>query len=150
MNIDPDAPARSRAETTTAAPPETTWQVLADIGSWSDWNPDVTSVRLEGPLAPGTVFRWKAGGARIRSRIEAVDPPTALTWSGRSLGLRARHTWRLTPTADGGTHVVTEESLSGLPARLFSGRVQSMLDRSLQTVVAALRAEAERRHGPAT
>jgi hypothetical protein len=144
MTIDKQAPVQEKAETRTAASPQTVWEVLAGVDDWPSWNPDVARARLDGPLADGATIRWKAGGARLTSRIAAVAPEREIGWTGRTLGLRAVHVWRLEPDGDG-TRIVTEESMSGMPARLFRTRVQSMLNRSLAAMLAALTAEAEER-----
>lgn len=149
MTIDHDAPVQARAEARVDAPPGIVWEVLAGVEGWPAWNPDVARAHLDGPLAEGATFRWKAGGAPISSRVVAVDRGREIAWTGRTFGLRAVHVWRIAPDGDG-ARVVTEESMSGLPARLLRRRVQSMLDASLAAGLAALAAEAERRAGAAT
>ena len=37
---------------------------------WPSWNPDVKSVTMEGPVQPGTVFRWKAGPSSLTSTLQ--------------------------------------------------------------------------------
>jgi len=51
--------------------------------------PGREDLTLEGPLAIGSVFRWKAGGASLTSTLRVVDPPRELSWSGRTTGIRA-------------------------------------------------------------
>ena len=63
------------------------------------------------------------------------------------MSIKAMHEWRLEPR-DGGTHVETEESFSGLLARLFRGQLQKTLDKSLDEGL-ELKGEAERRAGAA-
>ena len=65
--IDPKAPVRASAEVEVAAPPEVVWALLSDFAGWPAWNPVVSDVEVDGPLAPGTVFRWKTGAATITS-----------------------------------------------------------------------------------
>jgi hypothetical protein len=60
------------------------------------------------------------------------------------MGLRAAHAWRVSPSADGAT-VRTDESLSGLPARLFAGRLRRRLQADLDAWVRLLKLEAESR-----
>ena len=76
-----------------AAAPERVWDFLADLERWPSWNPDVDTVRLEGTVARGTVFRWKAGSARIVSTLQDVDRPSRLSWTGRTMGVGAIHVW---------------------------------------------------------
>ena len=101
MEIDRDAPATAEGERRIEATPEAVWAVMADIEAWPTWNTDVREATLEGPLAPGTVFRWRAG-TRLISRLEVVDPPTEIGWTGRTLGIPAVHVYRFEPS-DGGT-----------------------------------------------
>lgn len=143
MDIDRNAPARSAAATTIAAPIETVWRVQAELERWPEWNPDVARIEVLGPVAPGTVFRWKAGGLNIVSELRVVDPPHTIGWTGRAFGLRAVHVWRFTEIEDG-TRVHTEESFDGWLARLLPGTMKRALDSALEKGLAALRAECER------
>jgi hypothetical protein len=148
MKVDERAPVLGSAETQVAASPEVVWDILAGFETWPSWNPDVKSVQVDGPVAEGTTFRWKAKPGTIRSRIERLDRPNLIGWTGRTLGIDAVHVWRLEPR-EGGTFVRTEESFSGLLPRLMRGRIQRTLDAALETGVRQLKAEAERRSGTA-
>ncbi len=148
MEVDRDAPVVGSSEAQVAALPEVVWDVLAGFETWPSWNPDVKSVQIDGPVAEGTTFRWKSKPGTIRSRIERLDRPGLIGWSGRTLGIDAVHVWRLEPR-DGGTFVRTEESFSGLLPRLMRGRIQRTLDAALETGVRQLKTEAERRSGAA-
>ncbi len=55
------APAVGSGEIEIAASPEIVWEVLTALDRWPTWNPDVTAVTVQGPLAEGTEFRWKKG-----------------------------------------------------------------------------------------
>jgi uncharacterized protein YndB with AHSA1/START domain len=126
------------------APPETVWEVLATFDDWPSWNPDVKSMSIDGPVAPGTEFRWKAGPGTITSTLQHVDRPRLIAWTGRTLGVKAFHIWRLEPR-DGKTFVRTEETFDGLIARLFRGRMRKTLAEGLESGLRHLKAEAERR-----
>jgi len=143
------APVRSRSEIEISAPPEVVWDVLTRFEQWPQWNPEVKSMSYDGPLAPGSEFRWKAGPGTIVSTLERVEPPRAVSWRGRTMSIKAMHHWRLEPH-DGGTGVETEESFSGLLARLLRGQLQKTLDKSLGEGIGHLKREAERRAGAAT
>jgi hypothetical protein len=104
--MSPGASVRSKREIQIAAPPEIVWEVLTDFDRWQDWNPEVKSMSFDGPLAPGAMFRWKAGP---------------------------------------GTIVETEESFSGMLARILRGSLQKQLDRALEEGLEHLKREAERR-----
>jgi hypothetical protein len=44
---------------------------------------------IQGDLAEGSVFRWKAGAGTITSTIQRVEPPRLIAWTGGTLGIRA-------------------------------------------------------------
>jgi hypothetical protein len=144
MEINRDAPATASAETLIRAPLDRIWAVLTDIEQWTEWNPAVTRVEMRGPLTPGTVFRWKAGGLPVVSTLREVEPKRHLAWTGRSLTIRAIHVWTLA-VQDEGVCVRTEESFDGLIVRLLAGPMQRMLATSLEEGLSALKAECERR-----
>jgi uncharacterized protein YndB with AHSA1/START domain len=147
VEIDRNAPVVARAELQIAADPEKVWEVLTGFEDWPSWNPDTSSVALEGGVAEGSVFRWKAGSARITSTLRRVERPRLVGWTGKTTGIRAAHVWELEP-ADGGTLVRTEESFDGVLARLLRRRLQRSLDRGLAEGLSHLKAEAERRTRP--
>ena len=61
------------------------WDVLTAIDRWPSWNPDIKSMSIQGDLAEGSVFRWKAGAGTITSTIQRVEPPRLIAWTaGRS------------------------------------------------------------------
>ena len=144
MEVDRDAPAVARSEAQIEADPETVWDVLIAFEDWPGWNPDVKSVRLEGALQEGTVFRWQAGRAMITSTLRQLERPRLLAWTGKTTGIRAVHVWSLEPR-DGGTLARTEESWDGLLVRILRGRMQKSLQKAMDGGVRYLKAEAERR-----
>jgi uncharacterized protein YndB with AHSA1/START domain len=144
VEINEHAPAVGSAEIEIVADPEVVWEVLTAIEDWPGWNPDVASASLEGELAEGSRFRWKSGRATITSTLEHVDRPRRIAWSGRALGLRAIHVYRL--EAHGGhTLVSSEESWEGPVARTFRRRMQRTLERAMEAGLIYLKEEAERR-----
>lgn len=146
MEIDRSAPATAAGELDIAASPEVVWDVISNIEAWPSWNPDVKTATLQGPLAVGSVFRWRAGGVSLTSTLGAVDPPRELSWSGRAMGIRAIHTFRFEPN-DGGTLARSEESWAGLVPTLLRGYSRRTLDRGIRSVLRLLKDEAERRAG---
>ena len=143
MEADRRAPVFSEGRIAVAASPERVWDILADLESWPSWNADVDAVTLEGPVRPGTVFRWKAGSAKIVSTLREVERPLRLSWTGRTMGVDAIHVWRFEPSGDGVT-VSMQESFSGLVARLLRKRLQRDLDATTTKGLEALKAAAER------
>ena len=142
--IDVGAPVVGAAEVDISAEPELVWDVLTAFDRWPTWNPDIKSISMHGDVAAGSEFRWKAGPGTITSTIQEVDPPRRITWTGRTLGIRAVHVWWLEPS-DGVTTVLTEESYAGVVARVFRQTLQKALDRALDNALRCLKAEVERR-----
>jgi uncharacterized protein YndB with AHSA1/START domain len=136
-------PVKSTAQIDIEAPPQLVWEVVTTFENWPNWNPEVKSMSFAGPLAPGSEFRWKAGPGTIVSTLDRIEPPNYIAWRGRTLTIHAYHEWWLEPR-DGGTHVRTEESYSGLLARLLRGTLQKTLDKSLEDGLQRLKWEAER------
>src|SRR5262245_21645788 len=143
-SIDVRAPVVGAAEIVISAEPELVWDVLTTFEGWPTWNPDVRSITMHGDVAVGSEFCWKARPGTITSTIQEVDPPRSITWTGRTLGIRAVHVWWLEPS-DSVTTVLTEESYQGFVARLLRRPLQRGLDRALDRGLQYLKAEVERR-----
>lgn len=149
MRIDESAPVTATATIAIAARPDVVWDLLADIDRWPEWNAAIGSASLSGPVAPGEVFRWKAGAARLVSTIRFVDRPVEIGWTGRTMGMSAVHVWRLEGRGDT-TVVTTEESWAGLPARLLPRIMRRTLRRTLDAWLGDLKAAAEAGAGSRT
>ena len=144
MDIDRSAPAIAECEIQIAAAPETVWEVIADVAAWPSWNPDVKSMSVEGPVAPGSTFRWKAGSSSLVSTLKVVDPPREIAWTGVTMGIHAVHVFRFEPS-DGGTRARSAESFRGLIPTVFRGYSRKVLQRGIDRILALLKAEAEGR-----
>jgi hypothetical protein len=118
--------------------------VLSAIDRWPSWNPDVKSVTLQGPVRPGSVFRWKSGPSSLTSTLQVVDPPREIAWTGTTMGIKAVHVFRFQANG-GGTLARSEESWEGLIASLLKGYSRRTLDKGIHSVLAHLKVEAERR-----
>ena len=125
-----------------AAPPDAVWEVLTAFERWPSWLRDVKSMSIEGPVAAGTVFRWKAGPGTIRSTIQRTSGRGIADGATRSGSRRFTLALR---GGDSGTFVRTEESYEGLVARLLRRSLQKTLDRALDDGLQDLKAEVERR-----
>ena len=127
-----------------AAAPEAVWEVLTALERWPSWNRDVKSVSVRGPVTAGSVFRWKPGLRTITSTIEFVEAPRRIVWTGRTLGLKTKHFWRLEPRG-GGTSARAEESFESRLARLLILLMKRRLEGKLAHRLQSLKAEVERR-----
>lgn len=144
MRPNRNAALTSSAEIAIGAPPQVVWEVVTRLENWPNWNPEVKSMSFDGPLAPGSEFRWKAGPGAIVSKLDRIEPPSYISWHGRTLTIDAYHEWWLEPR-DGGTHVRTEEAFYGPLARLLRPMLKKTLDKSLADGLDSLKREAERR-----
>ena len=145
MEINRNAPATAEGELRIDADPQTVFAVISAIDQWPSWNPDVKSVSVEGPVQPGTVFRWKAGPSSLTSVLQVVDPPREIAWTGTTMGIKAVHVFQFR-ASDGGTMARSEESWGG-PDRpgCSGGYSRKTLDKGIRSVLAHLKTEAERR-----
>jgi len=142
MNIDQRAPLVARQGIFIAAPVAKVWALQTNIAQWPQWQPDISSVRLEGPVASGTIFRWTAKGLKITSTIQEVVLERRIGWTGRALGMYAVHTWTF-ERRDTGTQVITEESLAGWVPRLLKLVDPTFLEKSLAASLQVLKQHAE-------
>jgi uncharacterized protein YndB with AHSA1/START domain len=142
FEVDREAAAVGAAEIHIESPIEVVWRVLSDLEKWPTWNKGVSRIRVNGRIEAGTTFAWTAGRTSIVSRLEEVEPPTRIAWTGRMIGVRAAHVWEL--EAEGsGTRVRTRESFAGWLASLLPGPMKRTLTRALDGGLAALKAAAE-------
>lgn len=135
MNItaDSDAPVYATATIDIHTKPSVVWKLISDISRWPVWVSDISSAELTDDFLKGTKFTWKSNGMKITSRLQAVEPDRYLAWTGKTLWIRAVHTWELQPLPDGGTRVTTSESMNGFLIRFIyssdklSGSLESWL-----------------------
>jgi uncharacterized protein YndB with AHSA1/START domain len=142
MDIDYKAPLHAEKDILISAPLEKVWSEITQIDQWSTWQPDVTSSRLDGTLAPGTMFYWKAKGMNITSTLQIVGPMQHIGWTGKSLGMQAIHIWIFEKHKDG-TYVKTKESLSGWFPRVLKLFDPKFLEKSLQNSLQVLKKHVE-------
>jgi uncharacterized protein YndB with AHSA1/START domain len=143
VEVDENAPVVARAEIEIAAPPDAVWDVLTDFDRWPTWNPDVSSMTFGGDVVEGAEFRWKAGPTTITSTIRRIERPRLIGWTGRTLGTRAVHVYRLEPR-NGATLVTTAESFNGWLARVARGPMRRTLNKSLDAGLEHLKTRVER------
>ena len=114
-------PVHVRNELHIAASPATVWAWLVRAPLWPQWYSNSRNVRiLHGSpreLEAGSRFAWTTFGVRIVSEVQEFVVGERLAWDAKSLGVDAYHAWLLTPHADGGCTVLTEETQHGFVAR---------------------------------
>jgi hypothetical protein len=109
---------------------EEVWHRLTDINNWPSWQPNIGAAHLLGELKAGTSFEWKAKGFQISSRLNEVIPLERISWTGKSLGLWAVHSWILSNDGDQ-TFLVVHESMEGFLARILKKSLQKMLTKDV-------------------
>jgi uncharacterized protein YndB with AHSA1/START domain len=114
-------PVHVQNELHVAAPAETVWAWLIRAPAWPDWYPNAHNVRIHSEpfdrLGLDTQFTWRTFGVSIRSTIREFVPYERLAWDASGTGVDAYHAW-LISAAEGGCHVLTEETQYGWAARL--------------------------------
>ncbi|MGW0250500.1 SRPBCC family protein [Nocardia goodfellowii] len=140
--IDTTAPVVARHEIHIAAPLRRVWDLHTDIAAWTGWQPDITAATIDGPIEPGTVFRWSTFGLDIESTIYAVRAPHRIVWGGPAHGITGIHVWTFTEEDDG-VRARTEESWDGEPIRADVDGMRAALDSALAGWLGHLRRAAE-------
>jgi uncharacterized membrane protein len=119
-SVHEEAPVKMQLQIEIAASPSKVWAILADAPSWPNWQKNIESVTVAGPIAKGTRFTWKTGGTTIESQVQLFEPERRLSWTGRALTAKAVHVWELQPEEGDRTLLTMKESMDGpLMARLY-------------------------------
>jgi uncharacterized protein YndB with AHSA1/START domain len=140
--IDTSAAVVARHSITIDAPLRRVWDLHIDVSGWTSWQTDITAASAEGPLVPGSVFRWTTFGMEIGSTVYAVEEPYRILWGGPAHGIDGIHQWTFTEK-DGMVHVHTEESWDGEPIRADVQGMGAALDASLTAWLERLKRAAE-------
>ena len=138
-----------RAEIEIDAPAERIFDILADLKSYSEWNP--FTPRVESTLRPGDPVHLyvRLRGQRLSHRIEYVsrnERPRRLCW-GTTIGagflLRAERCQILTPIDAQRTRFVNQDEIRGWLAPLVMLLFGRDMQRGFESVAAALKQRAE-------
>ena len=130
------------------APPDAVWNILIDLGSYSEWNPFVVS--SQGTVAVGEQLtnRLQPPGGKamtFRPKVTAVETERVFEWLGR-LGLPGifdgRHRFEIeaTPTGSRLTHT---EAFNGVLVRFMKKSLDSQTVQGFEAMNSALKARAE-------
>ena len=112
MEINKNAPVVQINEINISATQERVWSILTSIESWDEWNNRIKNPVLKEGLKVGTIFSWKTGGSKIKSKVHTFIPKMKFGWTGKTFGATAIHNWYLEQT-ENGTKVKVEESMEG-------------------------------------
>lgn len=142
MQIDVEAPLKAKKVIVIDAPVNSVWAIQSDINNWPSWQKEVAYAQLQGKLAKGTVFIWKAMGMNINSELQQVIENKIISWSGKSIGMNATHIWTFEKQGNK-TMVTTEESLSGWIPSLIKLFKPNFLEQSLSNALFTLKRQSE-------
>jgi uncharacterized protein YndB with AHSA1/START domain len=102
------------------APSERVWKLLVDAENWASYFPAEDQVKIltgEPELALGTRYSRVTVGFPMHLIVTECVPARRLAWStlvdGDETGSSAFHGWVITPTDNGGCHVLSEETQQG-------------------------------------
>lgn len=138
MEVDSSAKCFSKEEIKINSPVENVFKVLSDINNWTTWQSSVTKAQINGPVAAGTRFTWKAGGLNINSQLHTVHLNSEIGWTGRIWWIKAVHNWHLS-TENSKTKVIVSESLTGFGASF----IQKSLTEGMRKNLVELKNKAE-------
>jgi uncharacterized protein YndB with AHSA1/START domain len=136
-------PGHSRTLTTTASP-ETVWKIWSDPTTWGDWNPDVESCILDGPLANGAsgTMRTKSGGQHAVT-IESVVSGKSFTLVTQAIPL-TRFAFTCSVGQNGDATTITQAlTMRGALAAVFSPMMGSRIAESFEPILRGLKERAE-------
>ena len=95
------------------ATPDQVWEVLTDFPSYGEWS---NFSKVDGEPRLGARLRMRMPGMSFGSTVTDATPRQKLEWAARIVSaslFEGRHTFLLTPNADGTTHLANVETFSG-------------------------------------
>ena len=142
ININKEAPVIASNEILINSTVDKVFSVLTGINNWHIWQSSVTKSQINGKIAEGSKFKWKAGGISYNSIIHTCKND-AFGWTGTTIGAYAVHNWYLIEN-DGKTLVKVEESLEGLVINIMKKAMQKKLPEMMKKNLIELKSECEK------
>lgn len=130
----------------TRASAEAIFALMADVGTWPEWNPGVERMELDGPFVAGTSGTMvMPGGESLATRLAWVEPGRGFEDEtpipGEEAVVRVRHLLDVQP--DGGTRITYAATIEGPGAEAVGSSVGPQVTADFPEVMAALAARAE-------
>lgn len=102
------------------APADVWSKAYADAGAWPEWNAEIKSATLDGPLAVGAKARIVFGtGLRLRFRVVECEQGRLFTDEARLPGARMGHRHLVEPADGGGSRLTNTIYIEGPMAWLW-------------------------------
>lgn len=117
----------------TGVPPAAIWErAYADARSWPEWNAEIKSATLDGPLAMGATARIAfRTGLRLRFRVVEFEDGRVFTDESKLPGARMGHRHLIEPLPDGGSRLTNTIYIEGWLAWIWRRIVGPAAARSL-------------------
>jgi hypothetical protein len=102
------------------------WQFFSDLTQWPKWNAGVTQAAwVSGePWTKGAIFEFITFSGKRKSKISPTilqcNPDQTVTWLGKTITIKGRHTFRFEKAGINKTQVTTSEEFSGFLLPLLS------------------------------
>jgi len=128
----------------TSASPEAVWRIWSQPQTWSEWNPDVEFVKLDGPFAVGTTgtMRTKRGGSHT-IRFEDITEGRSFQLEPTALpGAKFHFRCEIAPSG-GGSRISQSLTMRGPLAGIFSGMMGAKIAASFEPILKGLATKAE-------
>lgn len=103
----PDHVARARA--TFDVPPERVWEVISDVESWPEWNPEVMRAERASDANGRQVWLVEGSWGVVPTALSAWEPPSLLQTSMDAGDFRGQWTYEIDPDGSGTRLTLTEE-----------------------------------------
>jgi hypothetical protein len=131
------------------APAERVWEVLSDLGSYSDWNPMIRLASGELQTGSRIALHFAPEGQKAHDynpKLMVVEPGRELRWLGnpRVPGfIDSQHYFILSPRGENSTHVLHGTVFYGLAVPFFRSRVETWVRKPFEDMNSALKERAE-------
>jgi len=130
-----------------AAPPETLWDAVIDVGSWPAWTSSIASVRLlDGELADGR--RAVVKQPRLPTQtwtVTELEAGRSFAWTTHSAGITTEGVHEVRASGDDGSRIVLTATQTGILAPAAALVLGSLTRRYVELEAAGLKASAEER-----
>ena len=104
------------------APAERVFALIADAEKWPKFYFNASNVKITTPgeakLSKGTKFTWKTFGFNLKSEVIEFVPNERIGWVGHGFGMTGYHAFAIKKIDATHCYVLTEETQSGMVARI--------------------------------